>query len=158
MNDKEARLLSIDLMEIAKTAILTTIDSNGFPHTRALFNLRHKKQFYSLHRLFEDNANNFTVYFTTNTSSSKINHIKTNPKVSVYYCKPSEFRGLMLGGTIKIVTDRNEKETIWQEGWEMYYPKGAHDPDHTLLKFKPSYARYYHQLDALEFNPSGKAQ
>jgi general stress protein 26 len=145
-------------MEVAEVAFLTTIDSDGFPHTRAVFNLRRKAQFPKLHKLFEDHDNDLLVYFSTNTSSSKIGHIKENPKVAAYYCKPSEFRGLMLGGTIEIVADSDEKEAIWQDGWEMYYPEGVHDPDHTVLGLKPSYARYYHQLDVLEFNPSVTSQ
>jgi general stress protein 26 len=153
MNDKEARRLSLDLIEISEAAFLTTIDNEGFPHTRAVFNLRNKIQFPGLGKLFESHIADFAIYFTTNTSSSKISHIENNSKVAVYYCKPGEFRGLMLGGSIEIVADRDEKETVWLDGWRMYYPEGVHDPDHTVLKLRPSYARYYHQLDALEFIP-----
>ena len=151
MDEKEARLLSIELMEIAEAAYLTTIDRDGFPQTRAMFNLRRKEQFPGLSELFNKHQDDFLIYFTTNTSSSKMVQIKTNPKVSIYYCKPNEWRGLMLSGEIEIVTDKEIKETIWQEGWEMYYPKGVHDPDHTILCLRPIIARYYHQLNFAQF-------
>ena len=157
MNEQDAKRLSLDLLETAEAAYVTTIDSNGFPQTRAMFNLRRKEQFPGLASLFEGHQDDFFVYFTTNTSSPKIANIKTNPKVSIYYCKPAEFRGLMLAGEMKIVTDRTEKERVWQQGWEMYYPNGVHDPDHTVLRLRPVAAKYYHQLNSFHFDLKGKA-
>lgn len=156
MDSNEAQRLSLDLMEIAEAAYVTTIDPDGFPQTRAMFNLRRKEQFPGLAALFKDHQNDFLVYVTTNTSSPKIEHIKRNPKVSIYYCEASEFRGLMLSGEIAIVTDRAEREKVWQKGWEMYYPGGVHDPDHTVLRLRPLAAKYYHQLNSFHFDLKGK--
>src|SRR5574341_854695 len=108
----DAKRLSLDLMETAEAAYVTTIDPEGFPQTRAMFNLRRKEQFPGLASLFARHRDDFLVYFTTNTSSPKIAHIKKNPKVAVYYCKAEEFRGLMLSGEMEIVTDRAEKENV----------------------------------------------
>ena len=157
MDENDALKLSIELMEIAEAAYVTTIDPDGFPQTRAMFNLRRKEQFPGLTRLFKNHQGDFFVYLTTNTSSPKISHIKKNPKVSIYYCKPSEFRGLMLSGEMETVTDRVEKERVWQKGWEMYYPGGVHDPDHTVLRLRPMTAKYYHQLNSFHFDLKGKA-
>ena len=57
MNDAEARRLSIDLLETAETAIVTSIDAEGFPQTRAMFNLRRKEQFPGLAGLCKDQLN-----------------------------------------------------------------------------------------------------
>ncbi|HEY9247404.1 MAG TPA: pyridoxamine 5'-phosphate oxidase family protein [Candidatus Methanoperedens sp.] len=151
MYENKARQLSLELMEKAEAAILTTIDAEGFPHTRAMFNLRKKEQFPGLLGLFQKHSRDFLVYFTTNTSSSKITQIRNNPKASVYYCKPDEWRGLMLSGEAKIITDKKVKEDLWQDGWRMYYQGGVHDPDHTILCLRPIYAKYYHQLDGATF-------
>ena len=151
MDEKQARRLSLDLMEIAGAAYLTTIDRDGFPQTRAMLNLRRNEQFPGLSKLFDKHNDDFLVYFTTNTSSSKIGQIKRNPRVSVYYCKPNEWRGLMLGGEIEIVKSREIKEAVWQEGWEMYYPRGLDDPDYTILRLRPILAKYYHQLNFAQF-------
>ncbi len=152
MDEKDAKKLSLELMEIAEAAYVTTIAPDGFPQTRAMFNLRRKEQFPKLTDLFEKHKDDVLVYLTTNTSSSKIAHIKKNPKVSIYYCRPSEWRGLMLGGEVEIVTDKAIKEAIWQKEWEMYYPGGPHDPDHTVLRLLPMFARYYHQLNFANFS------
>ncbi len=155
MDRNDAKRLSLDLMETAEAAYVTTIDPDGFPQTRAMFNLRRKEQFPGLAALFKNHQNDFLVYFTTNTSSPKITHIHRNPKVAVYYSKPNEFRGLMLSGAMEIVTGRAEKEIVWQKGWEMYYPGGVHDPDHTVLRLRPLAAKYYHQLNSFYFDLKG---
>jgi general stress protein 26 len=155
MDEKEAARLSLELMETAEAAYVTNIDRDGFPQTRAMFNLRRKEQFPGLVGLFADHRKDFLVYFTTNTSSPKIAHIKKNPRVAVYYCNASEFRGLMLSGEMEIVADRAEKEQVWQKGWEMYYPGGVHDPDHTVLRLRPIAVKYYHQLNFFNFDLRG---
>lgn len=53
----------------------------------------------------------------------------------------------MLGGEVEIVASREIKESLWQEGWEMYYPGGVSDPDYAILCLRPVCAKYYHQLD-----------
>jgi general stress protein 26 len=121
-----------------------------------MFNLRSKEQFPGLIELFKKRKDDFVVYFTTNTFSPKTAHIKVNPRVSVYYHKPAEFRGLMLSGEMEIVTDSKVKESIWQPGWERYYPGGVHDPDHTVLRLRPRAAKYYHQLSSFLFDLRGK--
>jgi len=156
MNRHEAERLSLELLETAEAAILTTIDEEGFPQTRAMFNLRRKEQFPGLADIFKNHHNDYLVYFTTNTSSPKVAFIRKDPKVSVYYSKASEFRGLMLSGEIEIVTDQSEKEAIWQPGWERYYPGGVLDPDHTVLRLAPMKAKYYHQLKLFHFDLNGE--
>lgn len=152
MNEHEARQRAVALMDIAEAAIVTTMDGDGFPQTRAMLNLRNSGTYPSLAVLFAGHQGDFRVYFTTNTSSSKVAQIRANPAVSVYYCRPLEWRGLMLGGRMEIVTDSAVKSALWQKGWEMYYPGGAGDPDHTVLCLKPTTATYYHQLNNFKFD------
>ena len=93
MELEEAKKISMELMETSKAAILTTIDSEGYPITRAMFNLRNSEQFPEFSEFFNKQENEFIIYISTNTSSSKVEHIKTNPKISVYYCDPETFKG-----------------------------------------------------------------
>lgn len=152
MNVIEARQQAAALMEVAEVAIVTTMDGDGYPQTRAMFNLRNIATFPSLSPLFANHRDDFTAYFTTNSSSSKVAQIRINPAVSVYYCCPAQWRGLMLGGRMAIVTDSGVKNALWQQGWEMYYPGGADDPDHTVLCLQPTVATYYHQLTNFRFD------
>jgi len=128
---------SNQLLIEAEAAFFSTIDENSFPHTRALFNLRNKEQFPELSKIFKDHKNDLLLYFSTNTSSAKISHIKSNPAVSVCYCIPKDFRGLTCGGNVEIVTDKKIKKTLWLDWWIKYYPKGVDDEDYTILKLVP---------------------
>jgi len=151
MDESEARVLSIQIMEVAPMAYLTTIDPQGWPQTRALFNFRNRAQFPGLRGYFKNHKEALLVLLGTNTSSNKVAHIRNNPRVSVYYCKPLDFRGLMLGGEAKIVTEGPPREEIWQEGWTQYYPGGLDDPDYAVISLRPQMGRYYHRLDTCEF-------
>lgn len=151
MNVDELKKASIDLMEISEAVYLTTIDRSGFPYTRAMLNLRNRKQYPSLAELFGKHNDDFLIYFSTNTSSGKIKQIKANPNVSVYYCNPKEFHGLMLSGRIEIDTDPAIRKTLWHDGWERYYPEGVDDPDYTVLRLLPNLARGWYQAAPFEF-------
>ena len=160
MDEDEAKRLSLQLMEIAWTAYLATIDANGFPHIRAMDNLRNKQRFPKLIQFFKNHKDDFRVLFSTNTSSAKVNQIKKNPRVSVYYCnrgvnckycKQEGNRGLMLRGIIKIVEDPNVKKALWHDYWVMYYPQGVDDPEYTVLSLYPVEGRYYQSLQSVTF-------
>jgi len=141
MKESEAKKLSLKLMDISKAAYLTTIDPDGFPHTRAMTNLRNKDQKPNLVSLFRDHQEDYLIIFSTNTSSAKVRHVEENPKVSVYYCHPEKWQGVMFGGEIEIVPDLELKRAIWEDGMEKYYPSGYDDPDHTILRLHPRIAK-----------------
>jgi general stress protein 26 len=152
MDENEVRNTCIQVIQTAQVVYLTTIDKEGFPQTRALFNLNNKEQFPNLSFLFKDEEDDFICYFSTNTSSSKMEHIKSNPKVSAYYCLPNEFQGIMLGGLIEIITDGALKKKFWQDGWERYYNEGDEDPDYTILRLSPTFARGWLTPKTFEIN------
>jgi general stress protein 26 len=137
MEEQEIRHLCRELIENAWPAYLTTVDSEGYPQTRAMFNLRNAEKFPSLDPFFKELKNEFTIIFSTNTSSTKMQEIKHSPLVSVYCCIPERSRGAMFGGSIEIVEDDAFKKSIWLDGWERYYPSGYNDPDYTVLRLEP---------------------
>lgn len=153
MELEEAKKISIELMTTAKAAYLTTIDSNGYPITRAMFNLRNEEQFPEFKEFFNSLSNKFDIFISTNTSSSKTGHIKMNPKICVYYCEPEEFKGVMFGGKVDIIDDIKVKQNIWLDWWTRYYPKGLEDSDYTLLRLTPKTAQFYYKLQKVQFNP-----
>lgn len=156
MEIDELKKLSLELIETSKAAYLTTIDFEGFPITRAMFNLRNKEQFPEFSEFFQKQENSFVIYIGTNTSSSKVAQIKENPKISVYYCDPENFKGVMFGGEVEIVDDMDIKRKIWLDWWTRYYPNGLEDPDYTLLRLHPKNARFYYKLNQVEFKPGEK--
>lgn len=143
--DKDFIKEGIELIKKADAAYLTTIDSNGFPLTRAMFNLKNNKQFPKLVD-FMAKYDDLTLFFTTNTSSTKIKQIMNNPKVSVYYCDTEIYQGFMCQGEIEIVKDKLIKDALWFDEWNMYYPDGKDSKDYTILRLEPSYVKHYFNL------------
>jgi general stress protein 26 len=136
---------NLELVNALKIAYLSTVNGEGCPQTRAVFNLRCRDAFPGTDALFEGHDLDFLLYFTTNTSSAKMAEIRRRPAVSVYYCRPDEFFGLMLIGRIEVVNDPALKSALWQEGWERYYPQGREDPDYTILSLRPARMKGWHR-------------
>jgi general stress protein 26 len=148
--DNEFIERGLELIKKADAAYLTTIDKNGFPSTRAMLNLRNRVQYPKLAEFMMEYDSDLTLFFTTNTSSTKVSQLINNPKVSVYYCDPKFWHGFMCQGEIEIVEDQQIKNKIWQDGWEMYYPEGRESDDYAILKLKPGYIKSYYQLHQWE--------
>jgi len=131
----------LEMMKRSSFVYLTTIDSKGFPVTRAMLNLRNEMQYPHLLALYSEEKNPLTVYLTTNTSSEKIKEIAGNGKACLYFCEAESFHGITLQGIVEHVTDKEFRKKVWQEGWEMYYPKG--DEDYSVLRFIPNKLKTY---------------
>lgn len=155
MDEKRAINISLKLMEVSEAVYLTMVDPDGFPETRAMLNLRNVKKYQGLKDIFKQHNSDFLTYFTTNMSSPKIERVKENPKVCAYYCKPEEWRGLMVAGFMEIIDDREIKNTLWQDNWTMYYPEGFEDPDYAILRLQPTFLKGYHQLQQYTINMTG---
>ena len=56
-------------------------------------------------------SNYLNVYFSTNTSSEKITHIKDNNNIAIYYCIPEKYKGIMLQGEGEIMVHNNLLQT-----------------------------------------------
>ena len=136
MND-EIRENIKELREQSGSAYVACINEDGNPVTRAMLVLEHDSY--------------GEQYFSTNTSSSKVACYQANPKASVYYCEPDNFKGVLFVGDMKVCTDQETKDFLWREGIEKYYPKGVTDPDYCVLRFTAKWGSYYHGLQNTKF-------
>jgi general stress protein 26 len=136
---------NLRLVNSQKIAYFSTVNGEGIPQVRAVFNLRCRDAFPGTDALFDGHDRDFQLYFTTSTSSVKMEEIRRQPAVSVYYCRPDDFHGLMLTGRIEVVEDPAVKSALWQEGWERYYPQGREDPDYSILCLRPSRMKGWHR-------------
>ena len=151
MEEKEAKRVSLELMEVVQDAYLSTIDGDGFPQTRVMGNLRNKEQCRITEELFTGHNEDFLIYMLTSHSSEKMQQIRINPNVSLYYCKPEEFHTLLLTGTAEEVPDMELKKLIWQDEWEVHWPGGPEDPELVLLKMTPKHAKGWYKEGPFEF-------
>lgn len=124
-----------------KVAFISSIDRDGFPTMRAM--LRPRK--------IEGN----TILFSTNTSSSKVAELASNPKSCVYFYRKGLFRytGVLLRGTMEILTDQGAKDMIWRRGDTIFYKGGRTDPDYCVLRFTVQDGKTYCDLKTDSFKP-----
>ena len=154
-NNAEIKRLNLALMETVKSAVLTTIDADGYPQSRAISNLRCKADFPTLVSFFREYRNSFTTFLVTDTSSSKMNQIRINPKCALYFCDPAEWHGFMLGGSVEIIEDTELKKALWLNEWNRFYPKRHTDPEFTVLRLAPDMAKGWYYKEKFEIKLKG---
>ncbi len=150
MEEKKLKQVCLKLMETADAIYLSTIGSDGFPHTRLMSNLRNKKENPGAAKVLSQHEEGFQVHFVTSKSSTKMQQIRANSKVSAYLCNPGEFHTLMLSGEVEEITDKEFKKQLWQDGWEMHWPGGADDPEFTVLQLAPAHAKGWYKEGPFE--------
>lgn len=126
------------LIDNQKVAFIGSIDVEGFPNMKAMLKPRKREGLR-------------TFYFTTNTSSMRVSQYLHDNRSCIYFCDRRFFRGVMLKGTMEVLTDSVHKEMIWQEGDTMYYKEGVTDPDYCVLKFTAMSGRYYSSFKSENF-------
>ena len=127
------------MIDKQKTAFIGSIDAEGFPNIKAMLQPRKREGIRS-------------IYFTTNTSSMRVAQFRKDNHACIYFCDNRFFRGVMLRGTMEILTDNASKEMIWQEGDTMYYKEGVTAPDYCVLKFTATSGRYYSNFKSENFS------
>jgi general stress protein 26 len=127
-----------NLIDKQGVALVASVDSDGFPNMKAMLPPRRREGI-------------STFYFTTNTSSLRVAQYRANPKASIYFYDKRFFRGVMLRGTMEVLTDAASKELIWRDGDTMYYPGGVTDPDYCVLRFTAAAGRYYANFKSEDF-------
>jgi len=126
------------IIDKSGTAMIGSVDGEGFPNMKAMLPPRKR-----------EGISEF--YFTTNTSSMRVKQYLENPKASIYFYDKRFYRGVMLKGTMEVLTDSKSKEEIWREGDEIYYPLGVTDADYCVLKFTAQSGRYYSNFRSEDF-------
>lgn len=128
----DAKDRSEKLFKKVNTFILSCVDENGYPLTKAVVPGKIRQ---SLNE----------IYFCTNTSSKFVSAISCNPKACVYFfSRRLIWSGCLLKGTMEIVKDMTIKQKYWQEKFKNAYPlQSFHDPDFCVLRFVPFVGRFY---------------
>ena len=112
-----------NMIDKEKTIFIGSVDAEGFPNIKAMLQARKREGIKH-------------IYLTTNTSSMRVSQF---------------LKGVMLRGTMEVLTDNASKEMIWREGDTMYYPEGVTDPDYCVLKFTAFSGRYYSGFKSEDF-------
>lgn len=96
------------MMEAAGTCALITLDENGLPMVRIMDPFAPESD--------------FTVWLGTNPLSRKVQQIKRNPQVTLYYVDSDGSGYVVLHGSASLIDDPVEKEKHWKPQWKAFYP------------------------------------
>ena len=123
-----------------KVSFVCSVDDDGFPNVKAMLMPRKRnglKEF----------------WFSTNASSMRVRQYRENPRASIYFYHKGliRYEGVMLKGTMEVLTDQETKNLIWRKGDTIFYKKGVTDPDYCVLKFTAESGRHYRDLKTESF-------
>ena len=102
MDKQEAVTEGLELVERSNICLLGTNGEDGFPNIKAMMNLKH-----------EGISN---IWFSTNTSSKRVQQLKKDNRACVYYVDDKNFKGLMLTGTIHSCKTSSQRQMLWGAG------------------------------------------
>ena len=124
-----------------KVSFICSVDNDGFPNVKAMLMPRMRnglKEF----------------WFSTNTSSMRVRQYRENPRASIYFYHKGliRYEGVMLKGTMEVLTDQESKNMIWRKDDTVFYKKGVTDPDYCVLKFTAETGRHYRDLKTESFS------
>ena len=124
-----------------KVAFICSVDEEGFPNVKAMLKPRKIEGL----RQF---------YFSTNTSSMRVQQYRNDPKACIYFYHKGliRYEGLMLKGEMEVLTDPETKEMIWRRGDTLFYKGGVTDPDYCVLRFSAESGRFYCDLKTESFS------
>ena len=109
------------IMTTAKTCALITLDDKDRPMVRIMDPFLPESD--------------FTVWLGTNPESRKVNQIKKNPKVTLYYLENDGLGYVVVHGIAQLVDDEGEKEKRWKAEWKAFYPNKP--KGYLLIKVSP---------------------
>lgn len=124
VSNADLKAAAFDIIKNAKNCALITVDAEGKAHARAMDPFAPE--------------NDFTIWLATNSRSQKVEQIKTNPNVTLYYFDQQNAGYVSLQGQMMLVDDMSEKNKHWKEEWKNFYQD--RQTDYLLLKFTPQKA------------------
>jgi len=119
------------------TCTLISIDENNNPRARAM------------DAFIPDE--NFIVWFGTKGNSRKVEQIRKNPIVTLYYLDEDKSGYVSLLGKAEIIDDVEAKKLKWKTAWNDFYK--IDKSDYLLIKVKPIWLEVLSPKRGINNNP-----
>lgn len=120
--ERELRLrVAREIMAAARFCALITTDAEGRPHARAM-------------EPFPPEAD-LTVWLGTRRGSRKLDHLRRDPRVALYYFDADRPGYVTLHGEARIVDDPAAAARWWKPEWQAFYPD--REASYLLLAVEP---------------------
>ena len=118
-----------ELIAGIKIAMLTTIADNGHLTSRPMAT--------------QEAEFDGDVWFFTSDDSSKVQDIRSNPRVGVIYAEPAKQEYITLSGDAEISYDRDKMKELWNPLYKAWFPDGLETPGICLIKVNAHQAEYW---------------
>jgi general stress protein 26 len=126
---------AVQIMEKARHCALITIGLDGHPQSRVVDPFPPEPD--------------LTVWIATNPVTRKVEQIRKDPRVTLFYFDPSGPGYVTLLARAELVTDPAQKARHWKEDWTAFYKDKHRGDDYILIRAKPlrlELASYGHGL------------
>ncbi len=97
-----------EIIETAHYCALITLDQFGKPHVRMMEPVSHQ--------------DDMVVWLGTNSKSRKVQEIRNNPQVTLYYSDHEGGSYVAIAGTANLIDDPEKKDRLWREEWDTLFP------------------------------------
>jgi general stress protein 26 len=121
-NESKIKQAALEIIQNQKYCALITVGKSGYPQARTMEALPMEKD--------------FIAWFGTNKNSRKVDDIRNNQVVTVYYADDSGNGYAVLSGFAEIIDDEVEKNKRWLDHWEQFYPD--RESTYVLIKVNPT--------------------
>jgi len=128
-SDDEGRERVHALISDIGVAQLVTIDRSGRMRSRPM--------------VAQHTGEQDELWFFTSAGSGKTDEIDFNHEVMLAYSHPSKQHYVSIRGRAEMVNDREKIRQLWSEPMRTWFPKGADDPDLSLIKVQIEDADYW---------------
>jgi len=112
-----------EIMASSGTCELTTIDNEGRARVRVMSPFTPESD--------------MTIWFGTNSNSRKVQQIKNNPNVTLFYLDSDKSGYVLIYGMADLVDDASKKEYYWKPEWDDFYPNKPEG--YILIKVLPEW-------------------
>jgi len=109
------------IVDSSNSRVLITVDETGKPRARTMSPFTPE--------------DNWVVWLGTFPTSRKVEQIKKNPNVVVFFYDSKTFSYVNISGTARLVNDPDLKAKYWRKGWKRFYPD--RDKDYILVEVTP---------------------
>lgn len=132
------------LLKDYQVAMLTTLHAqDGSLHSRPMMT-----QFFTQTELFDG-----TLWFFSKFSSAKVDEIRAGSQVNIAYSSPGQNRYISVSGAAYVIRERMRMETLWNEVYRTWFPRGLDEPDLVLLRVDVSEAEIWDAASGVNGEP-----
>ena len=124
----EVKSRILQMLEKETFVSLATFGTDGYPDVRVLLVAA------------KDGVD--SIWFATETTTSKIAQLRKNPKAALYGHNMESMTEFRLFGSVELLTDAAARKKIWREDFIQHFPDGIDSPTMIILRFNTDHGAY----------------